>query len=225
MAFSADGNWLFYFWIVDLQPGNSTLKKIYDWVLSLAESKYPDPLLFLLSFAESIFFPIPPDILLMPMCLGARLKAFRFAFLTTAGSLFGASVGYLIGNFLWWDGPEQFSGMATWFFSHVPGFHPEQFYKVKGLYERFDFWIVFVAAFTPIPFKIITISAGAFKINWAMFLISATIGRAGRFFLVAFLLRVFGPPIKNFIDKYFSWLSVLFVILLIGGFLVIKWLL
>jgi len=161
----------------------------------------------------------------MPMALGAKKKAFWFAAMTTLGSLAGAGIGYSIGYFLWWSSPENFSGVAEWFFRVVPGFHEKQFFKVQGLYDQYNFWIVFIAAFTPIPFKVITITAGAFQINLGMFLIASTIGRAARFFLVGTLLYFFGKPIKGFIERYFNWLSILFVIFLVAGFLVIKWVL
>jgi membrane protein DedA with SNARE-associated domain len=91
------------------------------------------------------------------------------------------------------------------------------------MYEQYDFWIIFTAGFTPIPYKIITISSGAFNINMIMFIIASTISRGARFFLVAFLIWKFGPQIKSFIDKYFNWLAIAFTVLLIGGFLVIKY--
>ena len=105
---------------------------------------------------------------------------------------------------------------------YVPGFTPEQFSKVASLYEEYNFWVVFVAAFTPIPYKVITIAAGVFGINIPMFIIASVIGRGLRFFLVAGLMWKFGPPIVRFIDKYFNLLSIVFTLLLIGGFLVLK---
>ncbi|MFH1761264.1 MAG: YqaA family protein [bacterium] len=201
------------------------IKKIYDWVLTLADKSYSQAALFGLAFIEPFIFPVPPDVLLMPMCLGARLKSLRFAVICTIGSLAGAGIGYSIGHFLWWSGDGQFSAIACWFFNHVPGFSDTQFFKIQNLYERYNFWIVFAAAFTPIPFKVITITAGAFKINFMMFLVASTIGRAGRFFLVAGLFRIFGKPVKAFIDKYFNILSIIFMILIISGVFTLKFLL
>lgn len=201
------------------------VRKIYDWVLHWADSKYGPLALILLAFAESSFFPIPPDALLIALVLGARAKAFRFASYTTIASVAGAILGYSIGYFVWWSGPEQFSGLALFFFDSIPGFTEDTFYKVKALYDNWDFWIVFTAGFTPIPYKIFTISGGAFNINLPMFLIASIISRAGRFFLVAFLIWKFGEQIKGFIDKYFNLLAIGFTILLIGGFVLIKYLL
>lgn len=201
------------------------MRKIYDWVLHWADSKYGPLALILLAFAESSFFPIPPDALLIALVLGARTKAFRFATYTTAASVAGAIVGYSIGYFVWWNNPGEFSGLANFFFTNIPGFTEDIFYKVKSMYDEWNFWIVFTAGFTPIPYKVFTISGGAFSINLPMFIIASIISRAGRFFLVAFLIWKFGEQIKGFIDKYFNMLAIAFTVLLIGGFVLIKYLL
>jgi membrane protein YqaA with SNARE-associated domain len=201
------------------------LRSLYDWILHWAETPYGPIALFILAFAEASFFPIPPDALLIALILGARAKAFRFAFNCTAGSVSGALLGYAIGYFLWWDAPGQFSSLALFFFDKVPGFTQEIFKDVKELYIEWDFWIIFTAGFTPIPYKVFTISSGAFDISLPMFIIASIVGRAGRFFLVASLIWKFGDPIKEFIDKYFNLLAIVFTILLIGGFVLIKYLL
>jgi len=199
------------------------VRKLYDWVLHWANTKYGAIALFLLAFAESSFFPIPPDALLIALVLGAQTKAFKFAANCTAGSILGALLGYAIGHFLWWTPSNEFTGIASFFFTNIPSFTPEAFYKIQGMYEQYDFWIIFTAGFTPIPYKIITISSGAFNINIVMFIIASVVSRGARFFLVAFLIWKFGPQIKSFIDKYFNWLAIAFTVLLIGGFLVIKY--
>lgn len=191
------------------------LKRLYDWVLSWADTPHGGTALALLAFAESSFFPIPPDVLLIALCLGNRDKWFKFASLCTAASVAGALVGYGIGWGMW-HAVDQF------FFSYVPGFTEAQFSKVQGLYEEWNFWIVFVAAFTPIPYKVITISAGVFGINVIMFAIASIVGRAARFFIVAYLLHRFGEPIHGFIEKRFNLLTIAFVILLVGGFAVLR---
>lgn len=196
---------------------------MYDWVLHWAETPYGGPALFLLAFAEASFFPIPPDALLIALVLGARKKAFNFAGLCTIASVVGAICGYILGHYLWWSGPEEFSGFALFFFDNVPGFTENIFYKVQDLYDEWNFWIIFTAGFTPIPYKVFTITGGAFSINLVLFIIASIVGRAGRFFLVAFLIWKFGEQIKGFIDKYFNILAVLFTILLIGGFVIIKY--
>jgi len=198
------------------------LKRLYLWVLSWAETPYAQPMLFFLSFIESFIFPIPPDVLLMPLCLGDRFKALRFALIATLASVAGALVGYFIGYVLWWSEPDQFSSLALWFFHYIPGFSEHQFHKVKALYEAYNFWIVLVAAFTPIPFKVITVTAGAFNVPFVLFIVAAGVGRSARFFLVAGLLRLYGSPIKQFMDRYFNLLTVLFILMLVGGFVGLK---
>ena len=198
------------------------LRRLYDWILHWAETKYGVPALFLLALAESSFFPIPPDVLLIPLALGARSKAIRFALVCSVASIVGGIAGYGIGYFSWWSGAEAYSAVALFFFNHIPGFTEQVFLNIQEKYEIYNFLIVFTAGFTPIPFKIITISAGAFSVNFPMFLLASTVSRSARFFLVALLIRQFGEPITAFIDKYFNVLSIIFTLLLIGGFLVLK---
>jgi membrane protein YqaA with SNARE-associated domain len=198
------------------------LKKLYNWVLSWAEKPSSLLFLFFLAFAESSFFPIPPDVLLIPLVLGARKKWFKIALITTVGSFLGGMFGYAIGWKLWWTLDGQFTSLASFFYKNIPGFTKELFYKMQEQYNLHGFWIVFTAGFTPIPYKIITISAGAFKINYLVFTIASVISRGARFFLVSLLLKKFGEPIKKFIEKYFNILAVLGAILLIGGFIIIK---
>ena len=198
------------------------LRRLYDWILHWAETKYGVPALFLLALAESSFFPIPPDVLLIPLALGARSKAIRFALVCSVASIVGGIAGYGIGYFSWWSGAEAYSAVALFFFNHIPGFTEQVFLNIQEKYEIYNFLIVFTAGFTPIPFKIITISAGAFSVNFPMFLLASTVSRSARFFLVALLIRQFGEPITSFIDKYFNILSIIFTILLTGGFLVLK---
>ncbi|MCA9731889.1 MAG: DedA family protein [Deferribacteres bacterium] len=197
-------------------------RKSYDWVLSWADTRYGAFALMLIAFAESSFFPIPPDILLIALVLGARTRAFIFAGICTFSSIIGAVFGYLIGYFIWWSSPGEFSSFAAIFFNHVPGFTETLFYKIKDMYDTWNFWVIFTAGFTPIPYKIFTVSAGAFNINFPMFIIASIVSRGARFFLVAGLLWKYGETIKNFIDKYFNLLAFVFTFLLIGGFLIIK---
>jgi membrane protein YqaA with SNARE-associated domain len=199
------------------------IRKLYDWVLHFANTPHGAVALFLLAFAESSFFPIPPDALLIALVLGAQKKAFRLAGICTLGSVLGALFGYAIGHFMWWTPTNEFTGIANFFFTNIPSFTPEAFFRIQKMYEQYDFWIVFTAGFTPIPYKLITISSGAFNINMIMFVVASIISRGARFFLVAFLIWKFGPQIKSFIDKYFNWLAIAFTTLLIGGFLVIKY--
>ncbi len=200
------------------------VRKLYDWVLHWAETPYGTYALFLLAFMESSIFPIPPDALLIALILGVRAKAFKFALNCTIASLLGAILGYGIGYFVWWNEINEFSTVALFFLENVPGFTEHAFFRIQDLYEKWNFWIIFTAGFTPLPYKVFTISAGAFHINLFMFLIASIVGRAGRFFIVALLIWKFGDNIKNFMDKYFNLLAILFTVLLIGGFIVIKYL-
>ncbi|PID26640.1 MAG: cytochrome B [Candidatus Cloacimonadota bacterium] len=199
------------------------VRKMYDWVLHWAETPYGAPALFLLAFAESSFFPIPPDVLLIALAVSVRKKAFKFATICTLGSIFGGLLGYLIGSTVWYNSADQYSSFAMLFFDYIPGFTNELFLRVKEMYNDNAFFVVFSAGFTPIPYKIITITAGVTKINLPMFIVASTVSRALRFFLVATIIYKFGEPITAWIDKYFNKLAILFTVLLIGGFVVIKY--
>lgn len=189
-------------------------RRLYDWVLSLAHSGHGTAALFLLSFAESSFFPIPPDVLQIALTLERRSRAFFYAFISAVGSVLGGIAGYAIGWGLW-------AAVDQFFFRYI--IKEQAFHRVEGLYQQYDFWCVFAAAFTPIPYKVFTIAAGVFHISLPMFIIASAIGRSGRFFLVAALLWWFGPPIKSFIDRYFNLLSIVFTVLLIGFFVLLKY--
>lgn len=199
-------------------------KRLYNWVLSWADSRWGAYALFILAFAESSFFPIPPDVLLIALCLGAPSKSFRYAAICTAASVSGAIAGYALGHFIWMTGDGQFTGFANFFFEHIPGFTHEVYDRIAGLYDKYDFWVIFTAGFTPLPYKVFTITAGVFNINLLSFLIASVISRGARFFLVSFLIWKFGPPIKVFIDKYFNILALAFTILLIGSFFLLRFL-
>ena len=200
------------------------IKKLYDWVLGLAQKPNGDISLVILSFSEASFFPIPPDVLLIPLCLGNRKKIYFFAFICSFFSIIGAIFGYYIGKLLWWNIPGvEYSYIANMFFEYVPGITIDGFNRIQTMYDQWNFWIVFTAGFTPIPFKLITISAGTFNINLLMFVVASVISRSARFFIVATLIKVFGDPIKEFIEKYFNLLAIVFTILFIGGFIFIKY--
>ncbi len=193
-------------------------KKLYDWMLHWADTPYGPIALFLLALAESSFFPIPVDPLLIALCLGAIKKSWRFAFYTSFASVIGGMIGYWIGFGIW-------EGVDSFFFKYVPGFSESLFNGVMANFNEYGFWYVFAAGFTPIPYKVFTIASGVFKLNFFLFVIASTISRSLRFFIIAALFRKFGPEIKIFIDKYFNFLAILFFILLLGGFLVIKFIL
>ncbi|MCX7953011.1 MAG: DedA family protein [Deltaproteobacteria bacterium] len=191
------------------------LKNLYNWTLSWAASKYAGWGLFLVAFIESSFFPIPPDALLIPLVLGDEKKWFYFASVCTAGSVLGGLFGYLIG-LVAMDTVGQLIFTSLNLQESVESF--------GRMYASYGNWIVLIAGFTPIPYKVITILSGAMKLDLAVFIIYSLIGRGGRFFLVSALLRIFGSPLRKFIDKYFDLLSVLFVLLLIGGFVALRFL-
>lgn len=163
--------------------------------------------------------------LLIALCLGARSRSFAFAANCSIASVLGAVLGYCIGYFVWWSGEGRFSAVAQLFFDYVPGFTTDLFYQVQSAYGEWKFWIIFTAGFTFVPYKIFTVSAGAFDIDFFMFVAASAISRSARFFLVAGLIRKFGSPIREFIDKYFNLLAVIFTVLLITGFLLLKYLL
>lgn len=197
-----------------------------DWVESLARRRYAVAALFFVALIESIFFPIPVDVLLIALCVGLPRRSLYFAMICTLGSVTGAALGYALGFLAWYNvtegGVMEFSALAMFFFNNVPGFTVEVFEQVGVLYRDHDFWAIFVAGFTPLPYKVFTVTAGVFHLSFPVFLIASFFSRAGRFFLVAALFYFFGAPIKRFIDKYLELLTVLFMILLIGGFVLLR---
>jgi membrane protein YqaA with SNARE-associated domain len=183
-------------------------RRLYDWVLAFAHHPHSQTALFLISFAESSFFPIPPDVLLAPLCLGMRKRSLRFATITTVGSVLGAYLGYAIGFALlpvgqWIVGADNIRWLAGEFD------------------KRGDVW-VFVAALTPVPFKLLTITAGVAKMNLLVFTIACFLGRAARFYAVALLFWWAGPRAVPLIDRYFNWLCLAFVVLGVLGFVALK---
>lgn len=190
------------------------VKRLYDWVLSWSESRWGWMALLFIALFEASWFPLPPDVLLIALCLGATKRSFRFATICLVGSAIGAALGYGIGHFLWITPSGDPTALAALFYEYV--FSIEKFQNVGALYDRFNFWIVFTAGFTPLPFKLFTIAGGMFDINFVMFMIASLVSRGMRFFLIAGLIWKFGAPIKVFIDKYFNMLATLFAVLLIG---------
>jgi len=196
----------------------SVFRRLYDWVLSWAETRHGPTALGVLAFAESSFFPIPPDPLLVALALGAPKRALYFATICSLASVAGGAAGYAMGWGIW-------AAIDDFFFAYVPGVTPEAFESVRALYERWDFWAVFIAGFTPIPYKVFTLSSGVFGISFPVFVVASVISRSLRFFLLAGLIYFFGPGIQGFIDRYFDRLVWLFLALLIGGFLVLEFVL
>ncbi len=191
------------------------LRRLYDWVLHWAETPYGTWALFLLSFCESSFFPIPPDVLLIALAVAIPKKSFKYALVCSAGSVLGGCLGYLIG----WQFMAGIGEKIITFYGLT-----QKIEYIKDLYTNYDAWAIGIAGFTPIPYKVFTISAGAFNINFLVFIIVSTISRSARFFLVGSLIYIFGSRIQTFIDKYFNILAVAFTVLLIAGFVIIKYL-
>lgn len=190
-------------------------RRMYDWVLSLAHHKHSTTALFALSFAESSFFPIPPDVLQIALTLERRDKAWWFAAVSTLGSVLGGIVGYLIGMWAW-------EAIGPFFFEHIPGFTHEHFDVVQEKYAAHAMLAILTAAFTPIPYKVFTITAGVFGVSLPVLIVGSLLGRAARFFLVAAIIWKFGAPAKLFVEKYFNLLTLVFMALLVGGLLLIK---
>lgn len=189
------------------------LRRLYDWVQHFAETPYGSWALFLLAFAESSFFPVPPDILLIALAVSIPSKAFRYALICSVGSVLGGIFGYIIGyQFM------EFVGFGILNFYGLT----DKYESVAELYNRYNAWAVGIAGFTPIPYKVFTISAGAFKVNFGVFLLASIVSRSARFFIVAGLIYVFGAQIRAFIEKYFNILAVIFVLLLVAGFILIR---
>ncbi|MEC8043427.1 MAG: YqaA family protein [Verrucomicrobiota bacterium] len=193
------------------------LRSTYNWTLSLAHKKRASSWLAALSFSEASFFPIPPDVLLIPLCLGNIRKALKFALICSIASVLGGLVGYLIGAFAW----DMLQGL---FFSYVPGFTPEKFERISAWYGEWGWPLVFLAGFSPIPYKVFTIASGVMGMALLPFLLASAVSRSARFFLVAILISKFGEPIKEKIDRHFNLLALVFGLLLVGGFLAIKFL-
>ena len=149
----------------------------------------------------------------------AEGQCLRFAAICLVGSILGAAGGYAIGYYLWQNTAGEYTALANWFYAHV--FSVEKFLQVKSLYDEYDFWIVFTAGFTPLPYKLFTITGGLFKIDIVMFFIASIVSRGLRFFLIAGLIWKFGAPIKTFIDKYFNLLAIAFTVLLVGSFFLV----
>ncbi len=204
-------------------------RSLYDWVLRWGESKHALTALFFLSLAEASFFPIPPDALLIALCMGAYRKWSKFALVCSAGSIIGGVLGYLIGNYafdiigekmmtitasLSGTNPKELLQQAQYWFNEK---------EVWGLHV--GPWAVGIAGFTPIPYKVFTIAAGFFEMSFIPFVVASAISRTLRFFVVAgiigLLYKKHGNRIQLFIDKYFNWLAIAFVLLLVGGFVLI----
>lgn len=189
------------------------IRQAYAWVVGWSDKPSAEKALAGISFAESSFFPIPPDPLLITLTIAKPSKYLKFALIATVSSILGGIFGYLIGVGL-------FESVGQWV---INTYHLEsEFAYIEGRYAASAFIAIFTAAFTPIPYKLITISAGVFGVNFIAFLLASILGRGLRFFLVATLMHHFGAKYKDQIEKYIDILSIIFVILLVGGIYILK---
>jgi membrane protein YqaA with SNARE-associated domain len=190
---------------------------MYDWVLHWAETPYGTPALFLISFAESSFFPIPPDVLQIALSVSKPKRSFYYAAVSAVASVLGGIAGWTIGYLFW-------ASVGGFFFDYVPGFTPENFSYVQEKYDHHAFLAILAAAFTPIPYKVFTIAAGVFNISLLVLIAASALGRSCRFFLVAAWIYFFGPSVKGLLEKYFEVATLVFFALLVGGFVLVKFL-
>lgn len=188
-------------------------RRIYDHTLNLASRKNALTWLFVISFIESSFFPIPPDIMIIPMVLATPKEAYKIAGVATVASVLGGYFGYFIGVY----GFELIARPLLEFYGYM-----KQFGEFENYYHEYGAWIVFGAGTTPFPYKIITIASGVVRLDLVVFTIASVIARGMRFYFIAWLLKRFGNPMKVFIEKNLNLLSILFLLLLIGGFAAVK---
>jgi len=199
-----------------VEMSGGVLKRTYDHCMEWIAGPYGALTLFIIAFVESSFFPIPPDVFLIAMCISAPTRAFKYAAICAVGSVLGGALGYGLG---FWFMDSLGQQIIDWY-----GLE-DKYHKVQHLYQTYDIWAVGAAGFTPLPYKLFTITAGAFELNFTTFLMASLVSRSARFFLVAAFIWKFGAPVKHYIDKYFNVITIVFMILLIGGFILIKYLL
>lgn len=191
------------------------IRRLYNWTMNAASHKRAPAVLFGISFVESSVFPIPPDVMLVPMILAQRAKAWLFAGIATLGSVIGGMLGYAIGYFVF-----ETIGLPILNFYGLA----DAFQDFAARYNEWGAWIVFIAGVTPFPYKVITIASGATQLNIVVFMVASILARGLRFYVVAALLYWFGPPIREFIERRLSLVATVFVVLLVGGFIAIKYL-
>jgi membrane protein YqaA with SNARE-associated domain len=189
------------------------LRRLYDSVLALAASRLAPVWLATVSFVESIFFPIPPDALLIPMCLARPDRALRYALICTTAGVAGGVTGYYVGYALY----ELVAVPLIALYKYEAAFA-----QFRTMYETYGIWVVAIGGFTPVPYKVVAIASGAASFNLPLFILSSVLARGARFFLVAWLLRRYGERIRHFIEQRLTLLTTLGVLGVIGGFAVLK---
>jgi membrane protein YqaA with SNARE-associated domain len=190
------------------------LRRLYDWIMRLSESPRALWALALVAFAESSFFPIPPDPMLIPMVLANRRKAWAFALVATIASVLGGIAGYFIGASL-----ESLGASILSFYGH-----PDAMSEFHAMFAKWGLWIILIKGLTPIPYKFVTIASGMAGFDLKIFIMASVATRGGRFFIIATLLYFFGEPVRAFIEKRLTLVTTLFVIVLVGGFVALKYL-
>src|SRR5215469_6470176 len=189
------------------------LHRLYMRTLALAASPRATWWLFGIAFAEASFFPVPPDALLIPMALSRPDRAWRFAAICTLGSVAGGALGYLIGYAVF----DQLARPVIEFYSYG-----DRFAAFQELYARYGLWVILIKGLTPIPYKIVTIASGAAHFSFPVFMTASLVTRGARFFLVAALLRLFGTPIRDFIERRLTLVTSMLAAGIVGGFLVLR---
>lgn len=197
----------------------NVLRRLYQWVLHWADTPYGTPALVVISFAESSFFPIPPDVLQIALSISRPKRSFYYAAVSTVASVAGGVLGWFIGYALW-------TAVDGFFYSYVPGITPENVDYVGRLYQENAVLALFGAAFTPIPYKVFTIGAGVFHsyVPLTTLIAVSLVGRSMRFFLVAICIYFFGPKVKAFMERYFEIATLVLFLLVVAGFVLIKFL-
>ena len=190
------------------------IRRLYDWILQLAQHKRAEEALALISFVESSFFPIPPDVLLVPMVLAKRERAWRYALLCTVSSVAGGFLGYAIGYVLF----DTVGKPLLELYGYGP-----RIQEFQDLFARYGWWIIVIKGMTPIPYKLITIASGAAGYDLALFAAASLISRSMRFYPLTLLLWWFGPPIRRFVEERLVWVTTIFVVFLVGGFLLLRY--
>lgn len=188
------------------------MRRLYHWTLAQAQSRHAVPSLATISFAESSFFPIPPDIVLAPMALARPERAFYYATVCTIASVLGGIFGYMIGYFL-------FETVGQWLIQLYG--YTERIGAMRTFYDKWGWAAVLIGGLTPVPYKLITIVSGLMEYNFALFVALSTLTRGLRFFLLAGVLYMWGAPIKVWIDKYFTWIMIAVAVGIIGGFVLV----
>jgi membrane protein YqaA with SNARE-associated domain len=192
------------------------MRRVYDWTMQVAAHQKASHALFWVAFAESSFFPIPPDVMLIPMVVANRAKAWTYAAVATVGSVLGGILGYAIGYFL-------YETVGLWVIN-LYGL-VTQFEEYRALYNEWGLWIILIKGMTPIPYKLVTIASGAAAFDFRVFIAASIVTRGLRFFMVAALLYWFGAPIREFIERRLTLATTAFVVVLVGGFVVVRYLL